>query len=253
MMKPLYWGLLCLVLGSNAVSARDFSTIQSSKTLIAATEGSFPPFNYSKEGKLTGFEIELTDLIAQQMGLKLEWKTMGFDSLIIGVSQNKADIAIASHGITPEREKAVDFTAPHYCTGAVIVALPGGPRVRGDLAGKKVGVQLGTTYLTSLRSIPGISDVKSFPKDTDAMLALKNKKIDAWVTDLFVALEAKKKNPETKIEINQPVFEERIGIVIQKGNVALKNAIDGALKELLRNGKYAKLSTDYFGRDIRCR
>lgn len=254
MMRFLPFGLfVALLLCISQAEARDAKSVVASKRLIAATEGSFPPFNFSKDGKLTGFEIELTELLAKQMGLSLEWKTMGFDSLLIAVNQDKADLAIASHGITPEREKAVSFSDPHYCTGAVIVSLPGGPKVRGDLAGKKVGVQLGTTYLTSLRSIPGIADVKSFPKDTDALMALKNGKIDAWVTDLFVALEAKKKVTDAKIEINQPVFEERIAIAVQKENKDFLALINGALKEILKNGQYAKLSTQYFGRDIRCR
>jgi polar amino acid transport system substrate-binding protein len=84
-------------------------------------------------------------------------------------------------------------------------------------------------------------------------LALKNNKIDAWVTDLFVALEAKKKVVDAKIEINQPIFEERIAIALKKDNKDLLSLINGALKEILKNGQYAKLSTQYFGRDIRCR
>ncbi len=253
MKNYLRFGSLALLVFLQMAEARDAKTVLASKKLIASTEGAFPPFNYSKEGKLTGFEIELTELLAKKMGLALEWKTMSFDSLLIAVSQDKADLAIASHGITPEREKAVTFSDPHFCTGAVIVSLPGGPKVRGDLAGKKVGVQIGTTFLTSLRTIPGIAEVKSFPKDTDALMALKSNKIDAWVTDLFVALEAKKKVIDAKIEINQPIFEERIAIAVQKDNKDLLALINGALKEILKNGEYAKLSTQYFGRDIRCR
>ena len=65
------------------------------------------PFIKGKE--LTGFEVDLANQLARQLGLKVQWVTQPFDSLLIGLQQDRYDFVIASHGITPERARAVDF------------------------------------------------------------------------------------------------------------------------------------------------
>src|ERR1051326_3553601 len=90
--------------------------------LRLASEGQYPPFNYFEKTKLTGFEIELAEAVTKELNLKPEWKTYPFDSLLIGLKENRYDLVAASHSVTPERAKAVDFTDPEYCTGGMIVA-----------------------------------------------------------------------------------------------------------------------------------
>jgi ABC-type amino acid transport substrate-binding protein len=90
--------------------------------MIVATEGAFAPFNYYEGTKLTGFEVDIAEAIVKQLGLKMEWKVVPFDAQIASLGQDRFDFAIASHGYTEERAKAVDFTEPHYCTGGQIAA-----------------------------------------------------------------------------------------------------------------------------------
>ena len=104
---------VCVALAATGVQARPWADIQKSGTLIAATGGDLKPFNYFEGKKLTGFEIELTEAIAQKMELKVEWKVLPFDSLLAGLQRDRWDLAISSHGITEERAKVVDFSNPH--------------------------------------------------------------------------------------------------------------------------------------------
>src|SRR4051812_26431620 len=90
--------------------------------LRLASEGQYPPFNYFEKSKLTGFEIELAEAVTKELNLKPEWKTYPFDSLLIGLKENRYDLVAASHSVTPERAKAVDFTDPEYCTGGMVMA-----------------------------------------------------------------------------------------------------------------------------------
>src|SRR5437870_2063227 len=85
-----------------------------------ATEGVAPPFNFYQGKVLTGFEVEIANEVAHRMGRKPEWLTFPFNSLLIGLGQERYDFTAASHTITEERAKAVDFSHPHYCTGAVV-------------------------------------------------------------------------------------------------------------------------------------
>src|SRR5690242_5531970 len=103
-----------LLAATQAAQARSLDEIRKSGTLIVASEGKFAPFNFVDGGKLTGFEIDIAEAVAKKMGLKVEWKTMGFDGLLVGLGQDRWDMVIASHGITEERSRAVTFATPHY-------------------------------------------------------------------------------------------------------------------------------------------
>jgi polar amino acid transport system substrate-binding protein len=231
--------------------ARTFDEIKKSGTIIIASEGAYPPFNYFKGPTLTGFEIDLAEAIAQKMGLKVEWRALAFDALLAGLRQDRWDMVIASFGITEERAKAVTFTKPDYCSGGVIVSKDPKIRAAGDLVGKTVAVQTGTTYLEHVEKIPGVKEVKNFPKDTDARSALVSDRVDAWVTDRFVAKEAV--GTGNVLHMGDFVFVERIASAVKKGNASLAQAIDKALDELLANGTYEAISKKYTGEDIRCR
>lgn len=245
--------LAAAALATAPAQARPIEQIKSSGKLIAATEGAYAPFNMFTAGKLTGFEVEIAELMAKKMGLKIEWKTVGFDALLTGLPQDRWDVVIASHGITEERAKAVTFTAPHYCSGGMVVAKQGGPKTAKDLAGKTVSVQTGTTYLDSVKKIPGIKEVRNFPTDPDARAAMVSGRVDSWVTDRFTALESTRKNPQLKLQLGDLLFTEQVAAATAKGNTGLAQAWNKALEASMADGSYAALSKKYFGEDVRCR
>lgn len=232
--------------------ARTLEQIKASGTIKIATEGAYPPFNFYKGKVLTGFEVDLANAMAKQMGLKVEWIAQPFDSLLIGLAQNRYDFVIASHGITPERAKAVDFSNPHYCSGGAIVAKVGGPKTPADLKGKVVAVQVGTSYLDNVRRVAGVKEIKTYPKDTDALQVLMAGRVNAWVTDRFVALEAVSKNPKAGIKVGQLLFQEELAMAVTKGNTSLRTGLNTSLATLQKNGTYAKISKQYFGENIGC-
>ena len=251
-MKRTLLALTALTLLATAAQARTWDQIKASGTIKIATEGAFKPFNYFEGSKLTGFEVDLADAIAKQLGLKVEWITQPFDNLLIGLNQDRYDFVIASHGITPERAKAVDFSDPHYCTGGAIVSRVGGPKTVADLKGKTVAVQVGTSYLDNVKKVSGVKDIKTFPKDTDAQAALMAGRVDAWVSDKFLGLDAVKASGGKIVQGNL-LFNEKIAMAVKKGNSSLLKELNATLTKLESNGEYAKLSNQYFGEDIRCR
>ena len=251
-MKKVLLALSALTLLATGAEARTWAEIKKSGTVKVATEGAFPPFNLMKGKTPTGFEVELAEALAKQWGLKVQWTVLPFDSLLIGLNQDRYDFVIASHGITPERQKAVDFSSPHYCTGGAIVTRPGGPTTAKALAGKSVAVQVGTTYLSNVRKVPGVGDVKTFPKDSDAQAALMAGRVDAWVGDKFTGLDLIKAQ-KGKVVQGELLFREKIGMAVKKGNATLLKELNAALAKAQANGSYAKLSKQYFGQDVRCR
>lgn len=252
MIKKALLTLTALTLLASTAQARTWDEIKRSGTIRIATEGAFPPFNLLKGNQLTGFEVDLANEIAKTMGVKVQWVTQPFDNLLIGLNQDRYDFVIASHGITPERARAVDFTRPHYCTGGAIVSRPGGPKTAADLRGKTVAVQVGTTYLQNVQKVPGVGSVKTFPKDTDAQAALLAGRTDAWVGDKFTGLDLVKAQ-KGKLVQGDLLFNERIAMAVRKGNASLLKELNASLDKVLNNGTYVKVSNGYFGQDIRCR
>lgn len=236
-----------------SAQARTFEEIKKDGKILIATEGKFPPFNLMQGQKPAGFEVDVADAVAGKLGLKVEWKTLGFDALLVGLAQGRFDEVIASHGITEERSKAVTFANPHYCTGGVIVAKD--PAIRGakDLNGKVVAVQTGTTYLENVKKLPGVKETKVFPQDNDARAALQTGHVDAWVTDKFVAKASLDATPGSGLHIGDFLFVERVAAAVAKGNTSLANELNKGLAEILRDGTYAKISKKWFHEDIRCK
>lgn len=241
------------VLATAGAHARSLDAIQKDGTLRIATEGYYAPFAYFEGKKLTGFEVDIAELMAQKMGLKLEWKTISFDALLTGLKQDRWDLVISSHGITPEREKAVTFTAPHYCSGAQVISTDPAIKAGKDLVGKTVSAQTGTTYLDYVqKNVPGVKRVVNFPTNEAAMNALMTKRADAWVTERFLAKEMLQKNKKIQFNQGELLFVEKIAAAVAKDNQPLAAAWNQAFAQSLQDGSYAKISQKWFQEDIRC-
>lgn len=247
--------LAALALSGLAVtaSARTFDEIKKDGTIRVATEGAFQPFNYFEGAKLTGFEVELADAVFAKMGVKADWKAIGFDALLAGLQQNRWDFVVASHGITDERSKAVSFGNPHYCTGGIIVAKDPAIRTAKDLVGKTVSVQTGTTYLDQVKKLAGVKGVKNFPQDNDARNALQTGRVDAWVTDRFVATKSLATNPTGGLRMGDYVFVERIAAAASKSNPGLAQEWNKGLAAVVADGTYKKISDKWFKEDVSCK
>ena len=201
-----------------------------------------------------GFEVDLGKAMGKALGLKVNWVVQPFDGLLIGLNQGRYDVVIASHAVTPERQKAVDFLNPHYCSTVNIVAKKGGPLTKAALAGKTVGTQIGTAQIPVLKAIPGIKEVRTYPNDQTVLSALQAGRVDAWSSNgPVVAYMLKETGQQGKILIGEAISNERNAGAVAKGNATLQRALNDTLKTLMTDGTYAKISGQWFGQDIRCK
>lgn len=252
-LSKLVGAALCIAtLSAAPVQAREWKAIKEAGTIVVATEGQYYPFNYFDGPKLTGFEVELAEAIVKKMGLTIDWKVVSFDAQLASIRQDRFDFAIASHGYTEERAKAIDFANPHYCSGGQIVAFPGGPLTVAALKGKSVGVQLATTYFDAAKKLDGIGEIKTYKDEAANFAALKAKKYDAWISDKYLVKATLDKNPGTGVVTGDMVFVERISMITRKNNKELMDQMNKALAEVMKDGTYKTLSTKYFQSDISC-
>ncbi|EIP4519620.1 basic amino acid ABC transporter substrate-binding protein [Campylobacter coli] len=166
-------------------------------TLKVGTAPNYKPFNYKQDSKLTGFDTDLVEEIAQKNGIEIVWVETNFDGLIPALKAGKIDMIASAMSATDERRQSVDFTKPYYMSKNLYIKLKNNEalQTKTDLEGKKIGVQLGTLQENTAKAIKN-TQVQSNKDLNIAVLALKNNKIDAIVADQDTAKGFLAENPD---------------------------------------------------------
>ena len=229
--------------------------IRAAGKIIVYTNPEFPPYEYLGEGGvIAGSEIDLVNYIADKLGVKAEFVSAEFDSIIGTVTTGKADMGASGFTITEERGQIVDFSVP-FIRSVQYLILPENSPIKcvEDLAGKKIGGQQGTTGLTMVEDCirEGIlkdkgTTAKAFNNAPDATVAMVSGQLDAVVIDELVALSLAKKNPGYKaipmVKADGEGLQapEDFGIIIAKGCPELLAIIDAAIVEARDTGLMAE-------------
>lgn len=229
-------------------------------TLKIGTEGAYPPFNnLTSDGKLVGFDIDIANALCEEMKAKCEFVTQDWDGIIPALQAGKFDAIIASMSITAERKEKVDFTDKYYNTPPAIAA-PKDTDIKGvtkeDLAGKTIGVQGSTTHFNYAEKTYTDSEVKAYPTAQEYQLDLANGRLDAVNDDISV-LEEWLASPEGAcckivgtITPDPEIHGPGAGIAVRKGETALVEKFNAAIKAIRANGKYKEINDKYFTFDV---
>jgi cystine transport system substrate-binding protein len=223
-------------------------------TLIVGLEGTYPPFSFQGEdGKLTGFEVEFADALAQHMGVKAKLQPTKWDGMLASLESKRIDVVINQVTISPERQKKYDFSTPYTVSGIQALVKKGAESSitkPEDLKGKKVGVGLGTNYEQWLRAnVPGV-DVRTYDDDPTKYQDLRVGRINAILVDRLAALDLVKKTGDTLAVAGAPFSRQESGVAIRKDNPELLAAINKAIAEMQKDGSLAKISEKWFGADV---
>jgi len=231
---------MVMVLGVAAANAEGMlERVKEAGVVTVGNSPDYPPYENMDGDKRVGFDIDLMEAIADKMGIKIEWRTMGFDTIISAVTMGQVDLGCSGFGITEDRKRSVDFTDPYYRSGQVIVTRKGADIKAGkDLAGKRVAAQLGTTCVEAARKVDGAEVVEPETWSV-AFMMLKTEAVDAVVADIPVAEEYAKK--QGFVIAPEPLTEELNAIIVPKGNPEMVKALNAALAELREDGTHAKL------------
>ena len=232
----------------------EFTTIEEGK-LIMATNAQFPPYELVSDGEGfngTGFEgidVEIASAIADKLGLELQIDDMDFDSALLAVQNDAADVMLAGLSYSEERDEVVDFT-DSYATGVQVVIVKDGSDVTMDNLGEKmIGTQRGTTGYIYASDTPenggyGEDHVLAYDNGATAVQALMNGQIDAIIIDEAPAKEFVAANEGLTILPGNWV-EEQYCAAVDEGNTALQNAINTALNELMDDGTVDEIIAKY--------
>lgn len=234
--------LLPLVVGCSENDKN--STNADKETYSIATSADYPPFEFLKDGKIVGFDIDLVHAIAEKMGVKITVNDMSFDAILGSLKSNRIDMAISSITPTPERREAVDFSDEYYSTNRVLVCSDLSPvRNITDLTGLAIGVQAGSIYEIyangDLHQIAAGITVKSLPRLPELLQELKTHRLSCLLMGEKEA-EGLMKNTQglrlVKIDDETAGF----AIALPKGSKLLEK-VNEALKQLNADGTIEKL------------
>jgi cystine transport system substrate-binding protein len=157
-------------------------------------EGTYPPFSFQDEnGKLAGFEVELSELLAKELGVKAKVQPTKWDGILAALESKRLDVVINQVTISEERKKKYDFSEPYTVSGIQALVLKKKAELNiktaADLAGKKVGVGLGTNYEQWVKQDVPKAEVAPMKTTRPSSQDLRNGRIDAILIDRLAALE----------------------------------------------------------------
>jgi len=211
--------------------------------LIVITSPDNPPFEFKDTAQggdeVIGFDMDMAQKLSEHLGRPVKIMEADFSAIIPALQSGRADMAISTLSPTPERCKSVDFSDPYYQQDVAFLVLEGCPITspRG-LENKVLGVQMGSTHENTgqalIKKIPALS-VVSLNKGGELVQELKNKRIDAILTETCTAQRIAAATPGLKV-VPLEIEGEKLAIAFPKGSPWVK-VVNEKLKNMQKDLK----------------
>ena len=241
--------LLLLLFYAPSHAQTPLARVRSSGVLRIGTDATYPPFENKEGDDFKGFDIDLGNAIAKEMGVRAVFVNSNFQGIFPALQNGSFDVVISALTITPERSKSLLFSDPYYDAGQVVAIRNDRQDIAGvdDLRGKRAGVQLNTTGQFELEKRGGVA-VSKFDTMDLAMLALQNGQIDAVVGDAPTVRYMIRQNFRNLKVVGPQFTDEKYGIALAPGSEDLQQEINVALKHL-KESKYNQIYNTWFGEE----
>lgn len=227
------------------------------KKLIVGLDDQFPPMGFRNEkNEIVGFDIDLAKEVGKRIGVEFEFKAIDWGSKEAELTSGRVDLLWNGLTILEERKKNVLFTDPYMANRQIVIVKKGTPiRTKADLSGKIVAVQEDSSGMNSVLKENAVSDtfqeLKKYPDFLSAFIDLENGRIEALVGDEVLTRYYMEKNPGKFEAVDGMDFGvEAFGVGLKKEDTQLKEKIDKAMKEMKADGSAAKISTQWFGKNL---
>lgn len=207
------------------------------------SEGGFPYMfpNPKNTDELIGFEVDIVDALAEEMGRTPVYVNNAWENLIPGLNRKLYDISINGLEVTPEHEEVVNFSVPYYKTFLQLAVRKEENSIKNleDCRGKKVGTLKESFAQELLKEVGGI-DIRTYNVEANTYEDLANGRLDAAFFDQPIALYSAGFNPEIKF-VGPPVGELEYAIAVRKEDKDLLREVNKALVALRDSGKLREI------------
>jgi L-cystine transport system substrate-binding protein len=227
-------------------------TVKDKGTLLIGTEGTYPPFTFhDTSGNLTGFDVDLATEVAKRIGVKPEFKETQWDAIFAGLDAKRFDMIANEVGIRPDRQKKYDFSDPYITSAGVLIVHNDNDKVKAfeDIKGLNAAQSMTSNYADMAKKYGAkIVGVDGFQQ---AVELLAQKRVDVTLNDKLSFLDYKKQKPDAPIKIAATANDaSSSGFMFRKKNETLVDEVNKALKEIVDDGTYKKISEKWFGVDV---
>lgn len=216
--------------------------------LIVATDTAFVPFEFKQGDSYVGFDIDLWDAVAQELGLKYRLQPMDFGGIIPALQTRNIDVALAGITIREDRAKVIDFSDGYYDSGFLIM-VPTESTVAGaaDLEGKTLALKTGTSAADYAKEHFAGTELRLFPNIDNAYLELRTGRVDAAMHDTPNVLYYIATAGDGQVKaVGEQMMAHQYGIGFPKGS-PLVSEVNKALAAIKADGRYTAIYKKWFG------
>ena len=236
--------------GGDRVETQSGAKLIQSGTLTVCTHLPYKPFQFNRGGQVVGFDVDMMDLVAKELGVQQKIINTPFEGIQSGQSLNtgECDVAAAGMTITEDRAKVIDFSDPYFnATQALLVRKGSGITGLENLSGKSLAVQEGTTgEIYAEQNAPDGVEIRTFEDLALLTTAVKTGQVDAGINDNGVLYDYVQSNPDTEVATEFDTGEQ-YGFAVQKDqNDALLKVINETIAQAKRDGTYDKIYQKWF-------
>lgn len=248
MKKNIVLSVAVMILSIGLIGCSDSSANEDAKkTLVMGTSADFAPFeSRNTSGDIVGFDIDLANHIADELGYELKIKDMKFDGLIGALQTDRVDMVLAGMSATEKRSQNVDFSKQYNHSGEMFVTTPDSNiESLEQLKGKTVGVQLGTIQEEGAKKIQKEVDfkIKQVDNSTTLIQELKSNRIDVAYMDKAVATGYIEEQSLTGFD-DPTTSSPGMAVAFPKDS-DLKEDVNKVIKEMKENGELEKLKDEW--------
>ncbi|MFC5470914.1 transporter substrate-binding domain-containing protein [Cohnella suwonensis] len=217
------------------------------------TDATYPPFEFEKDGKYVGIDIDLINAIAEVEGFEVELKPMDFKAIIPALTAGQLDGAIAGISITDERKQVVSLSDPYYEAGLSLIVRADNTTINSpeDLAGKVIAIKKGTSGAKMAEELAKKygAEIKYFDDSPTMYMEVANKNADVTLEDFPVISYKIAVDPDSNLKVvGDRLNGDFYGIAVGKDNEELLKKLNDGLKKLQENGKYDEIVNTYVGK-----
>ena len=255
-MKKIFLPLLLMIF---FVTGCGGSQVVKYDKIIIGLDDEFAPMGFRDEnGKLVGFDIDLAKEMGKRLGVKLEFKPIGWDKKKEAITSGDVDIIWNGLDITDKRKEYMIFTKPYMDDRQIFLIKDGSDQninSEGDLAEKIVGVQSGSTaenYFEQEKALKNsFAGFKGYEKFKDGLDALTKDEIDVFVCDELIARYEINQHPgKFNIIDVKTGFVTEVGIGFRKEDVELRDKVQKVFDKMVKDGTARKISKKWFQADL---
>ncbi|MCZ4079550.1 ABC transporter substrate-binding protein/permease [Rhodococcus sp. H36-A4] len=239
---------LMSVAGCGSSTGPLIDTVKDNGVLVVGTEGTYSPFSFQgANGQLTGYDIDVVDAVAGELGVRVEYVQTPFDSIFAGLQSGRFDLIANQVTINPDRQNAYDLSKPYTVSEGEILDSATSTAITSvaDLAGKTTA-QSSTSNWAQVAADAG-ANVEAVEGFVQAVTLVKDGRVDATVNDSLAIAEYLKQTGDTGVKVAAQTGDTSYQAFAARKDSGLMDEIDNAIDTLQADGTLDRISTTYFG------